>query len=172
MHALITYPGGDWQAQVDCWGDNGVGQLGNGTIGGPDCVLFGVGSCYDSPQAVTGVIDAKAMTSDGYGAAFCALLTTDRVDCWGDNGVGQLGNGTIGGPDCVLFGVGSCYDSPQAVTRVINAKSMVNYHIYGGGYCALLTTGGIDCWGYNGDGELGNGTTVSSITPVPVLAPS
>jgi alpha-tubulin suppressor-like RCC1 family protein len=89
---------------VDCWGYNGNGELGNGTIDGPDGE-YG----YDTPQAVTGITNDVSVTSDG--AGYCALLSTGGVDCWGYNGYGQLGNGTIEGPD----GEGG-YDTPQAVS--------------------------------------------------------
>ena len=47
----------------------------------------------------------------------------------------------------------------------------------GDGYCALLTTGGVDCWGYGGDGELGNGVfytsgNLGSAVPVAVVSSS
>jgi len=39
----------------------------------------------------------SSVASDSNG--FCAILSTSRVDCWGDNDYGELGNGTTGGPD-------------------------------------------------------------------------
>jgi len=133
---------------VVCWGSNYYGQLGNGTTGGPD--RYG----YDSPQPVTGLSDAVSVSSDDdYG--FCAVLSTGGVDCWGYNDFGQLGNGTTGGPDGE-----DGYDTPQAVIGLSDAVSVTSGDYYSvGSYCALLSTGGVDCWGYNYYGQLGNGTT-------------
>ena len=142
---------------VDCWGYNDDGDLGNGTIDGPDGA-----DGYDTPQSVTGITTAVSVSSEGYGNDFgyCAMLSTGGVDCWGDNFYGELGNGTTGGPDdCVSeFSGDYCYDTPQAVTGISSAVSVAS-HDNGLGYCAVLSTGGMNCWGWNGDGELGNGTT-------------
>ena len=42
----------------------------------------------------------------------------------------------------------------------------------GAGYCALLTSGRVDCWGYGPDGELGNGQSNNSNVPVAVVSTS
>jgi alpha-tubulin suppressor-like RCC1 family protein len=146
-YCAVLFTGG-----VDCWGYNGNGELGDGTT-------------IDSevPVPVTGITNAAKLNLnvnsdyDGY----CAVLTTGAVDCWGNNGYGELGNGTSA----------SYSDVPVPVTGIANAVSVVSEEGSGGvglSVCAVLSNGSVDCWGYNGDGELGNGTTVGSDVPVPV----
>lgn len=138
---------------VDCWGYNGDGELGNGTIGGPDGE-----DGYDTPQAVNGITDALSVTSydvvteyNDFG--YCAVLSTGEVHCWGGNSTGEIGNGTIGGPDHE-----DGYDTPQVVAGVTGATSATTDASGNFGNCAVLMAGGMDCWGYNGDDELGSGT--------------
>jgi alpha-tubulin suppressor-like RCC1 family protein len=134
--------------RVKCWGEGGYGELGNRTTKNSDV-----------PVAVTGITDAKAVASDTFGSSFCAVLSTGGVKCWGDNYYGQLGNGTT-----VKYS-----DVPVSVKNITTATA-----ITGGngadtyGYCALLSTKHIDCWGYGLNGELGNGTLTISHVPVPV----
>jgi|HubBroStandDraft_3_1064219.scaffolds.fasta_scaffold09019_2 alpha-tubulin suppressor-like RCC1 family protein len=134
--------------QVKCWGANFDGQLGNGTITNHS----------DVPVAVTGISDAKAVASDTYGNSFCAVLSTGGVKCWGANNEGQLGDGTT-----------TKSDVPVSAKDITTATAIV-----GGdpgdadGFCALLSTKHVDCWGYNFTGELGNGTTTNSDVPVAV----
>jgi alpha-tubulin suppressor-like RCC1 family protein len=133
---------------VDCWGDNAFGQLGDGTTTGPDyCAGF---ACSSTPVAVSGLTNATAV-STGYSHS-CALLQSGGVDCWGINSSGELGDGTTTGPDCA----GSCSSTPVAVSGLTNATAVAvgNSHS-----CALLQGGGVDCWGDNQVGELGDGTS-------------
>ena len=139
---------------MDCWGDNTGGELGDGTTDGPDSCPGTF--CADTPQPVSGITDAASIASDNQG--YCALLTTGEVECWGNNSDGQVGNGTIGGPDSGFNYSG--YDTPQAVAGITNATSIASDG--NEGYCAVLTTSGVECWGYNYDGEVGNGTTGGS----------
>ena len=135
---------------VDCWGYNDAGQVGNGTIGGPGGV-----SGYDTAQVVTGVTDAVSIASSVNADSYCALLSTGGVDCWGANGAGELGNGRFGGPDS-CDGGDYCFDTAQPVTGITDAVSVTSGA--NAGYCALRSTGGVDCWGDNQFGELGDGT--------------
>src|SRR4029077_14240871 len=104
-------------------------------------------------QAVRGITNAVTITSDSrpLQGSFCAVLSTGAVDCWGYNYFGELCNGTTQGTD----GIGG-FDTPQS-TGINDAVSVASDGI--DGYCAALSTGGIDCWGLNNSGQLGNGTT-------------
>jgi alpha-tubulin suppressor-like RCC1 family protein len=131
--------------KVECWGYNGDGQLADGTTANSPV-----------PVAALGITDAKAVASDTDGGSFCAVLSTGHLDCWGYNGYGELGNGNTTTP----------YTVPQSVKNITTATAVIGGDY---GFCARLSTGHLDCWGYNGDGELGNGTvTTDSDVPVAV----
>jgi hypothetical protein len=139
---------------VDCWGSNNYGQLGNGTT-----------TDSDVPVQVSGITNATTISAGYYHS--CAVLSTGGSDCWGSNNYGQLGNGATTGPD--QFGSSAsplpCSTTPVQVSGITNATAIAGGSLHS---CALLTTGGVDCWGSNGIGALGNGTTTDSSIPVAV----
>src|SRR5258706_347713 len=126
-----------------CWEMNHDGQLGNGTT-------------TDSPTPVavsglgSGITAVKAGRSNT-----CVLTQAGGVKCWGLNDAGQLGNGTT---------INSLL--PVDVSGLSSGGTAIS--IGAPHTCALTTGGTVKCWGLNADGELGNGTTIDSTTPVDV----
>ncbi len=90
---------------------------------------------------------------------YCALLENGGVECWGSNhNDGALGNGSKE----------AFSDVALPVKGIAGATSLVYDPAGGGGYCALLgTSGRVECWGDNRDGELGDGGREPN-SPVPV----
>jgi alpha-tubulin suppressor-like RCC1 family protein len=130
---------------VKCWGDGQLGDLGNGTL-----------SSSSVPVNVSGLSSGVAAISAGFHGG-CALMITGGVKCWGDNGHGQLGNGTT-----------QTRLVPGDVTGLTSGVAQVSQGMDDA--CALMIDGSVKCWGYNGDGELGNGTTSADVlTPVDVV---
>lgn len=78
----------------------------------------------------------------------CILLSSRKVNCWGTNDLGQLGNGTN-------------ISSPTPV-EVLNLENVSKITLGWKHACALLLDGGVKCWGDNNSGELGRGFTTSS----------
>ncbi|HEX3510354.1 MAG TPA: hypothetical protein VHT27_04560 [Solirubrobacteraceae bacterium] len=145
-------------------GGGGGGGTGGGGGGGPGGGGGGGGAPGEGPGGGTEPGGGAPGQRIASGRLFaCAVLTTGRVNCWGENGGGQLGDGTNTGPEHCE--VSPCSKVPVTVSGITNATTV------GAGdsnACAVLTTGGVDCWGSNVQGQLGNGTRTASSTPVAV----
>ncbi|MFO0601560.1 MAG: hypothetical protein U0324_00230 [Polyangiales bacterium] len=142
----------DSDLAVVCWGANTFGQLGNST--------------RTASLAAVPVMGAESAPLNLTVGSFhsCLSQTTGAAWCWGHNGFGQLGDGT---------------NADRAVaTRVLRIAD-VNRIAAGGASvaaaggenaahtCAALGDDTVQCWGSNGFGQLGDGTTTSSNIAVP-----
>jgi alpha-tubulin suppressor-like RCC1 family protein len=131
-HACVVLAGGS----VSCWGYNKSGALGNGT-----------NTSSSRPVAVTGIGNTVSQSSGG--GHSCAVVAGGTLYCWGDNEVGQLGTGerSLYAP----FGI----FAPVKVTLVSNVVSVSAGFLH---TCVLVSGGTIECWGYNNDGQVGDGS--------------
>lgn len=140
-----------------CAGNQNGGNLGNGQ-----------GSNVDVATP-TQVVDSTGPISDvtafGTGYLFgCAVRTGGAVHCWGQNYNGMLGNNSTTAsskavPVLVAMGSGT---APLMGAVDVKAGSR--------DACAIDAAGTVYCWGYNGNGELGNGSNVDRHIAAPVLA--
>ena len=129
---------------------NGQTQAGNA------CQLGnGATSSSSTPVTVTGVVLASVNIG---GWTSCGQTPSGAGYCWGWGHYGDRGDGT--GADA--------QPTPSAIAGSTTFASISpgSYHA-----CALATNGAVWCWGYNVDGELGNGTTTDSAVPVRVTSP-
>ncbi len=143
------------RGHISCWGDRG--QLGRGT-GRPKVGLPRRGR---GPGYVDGIQDAVQLTAGLFHA--CALRSSGHVSCWGSNRNQQLGDGSqpdAGSPDDDRMAF-----SPVDVHGLSDAVEVAagNAHT-----CAVRRGGDVVCWGFNGFGQLGDGTQSERNTPVAV----
>lgn len=129
---------------VKCWGNNWFGQMGDGTT-----------TARLTPVDVAGLGSGVKALAVG-GAHTCALSDAGGVECWGNNWVGQVGDGTT-------------------ITRTVPVDvaglgSGVKALAAGGAHtCALTGAGGVECWGNNWFGQMGDGTNITRTVPADVI---
>jgi alpha-tubulin suppressor-like RCC1 family protein len=136
---------------VKCWGYNHYGQLGDGTTTESHAPV----PVRRLPKGVV------AISAGGYHT--CALTKGGAAKCWGYNGYGQLGDGTHTDrhKPVQVHGLSGGVRSISAGTNE-NGDSVDHT-------CTLTRGGAVKCWGYNGYGQLGDGTQHNRSKPVPVL---
>ena len=133
--------------KVYCWGWNAYGQLGNN-------------STTDSsvPVAVDtdGVLAGKSVTTITAGGRHSCAVAEGRAYCWGYNANGELGNNSTSGSRV-----------PVAVNEPLASKTVTAITARGYHTCAVAD-GRAYCWGHNGYGQLGTGSTTPSKVAVAV----
>ncbi len=142
---------------VMAWGRNDDGQLGDGKIIGPEVCTESSIPCSRTPVAVSGLSGVRAIAAGrNYSLA---LLSNGTVMAWGENTWGQLGDGTTAGPETCAESL-PCSATPVAVSGLSGVAAIAA----GGDSLALLSNGTVKDWGYNGAGQLGNGSTTGPQT--------
>ncbi len=171
---------GSTSSPVWCWGQ-GEGRNGDALtpvpvagvprgskLASPSCALSPSGQVWCWNSAEMGASPLRPPFSSGpavftsgvhqlasTGLALCAL-TGRRVSCVGENLEGQLGLGVVGG-------------SRSSPARVLDLPPS---RYVAGGYgdvCSISLHGALWCWGLNLNGQLGDGGTLVSPLPQPVL---
>jgi len=132
--------------EVHCWGENGSGQLGD------------TSTSDTTAPSVQLPLNADRIEC---GDDFTCAISGQMVFCWGANDFGQLGNGS----QETSLAPQSIASLPPAIDISLGAEHACAIVMAGSGQPQLM------CWGRNDGGQLGDGTTESSATPVPVELP-
>ncbi|MBO9667036.1 MAG: hypothetical protein J7501_09505 [Bdellovibrio sp.] len=137
--------------KLRCWGHNAVNELGDGTT-----------TNALAPIDIDATNDyATVAIGSGHG---CGVTLTGAMRCWGYNGTGAIGDGTT-----------TARTTPVTVNSgtTYTAVAVTDDQNIGGGRtttCAVLSTGAVQCWGSNVNGQLANSTLTQSTSAVNVDA--
>ncbi len=127
---------------IRCWGSDGYGQIGNGL---PNSSLTA-----PSASIVTGITAVAAGESHS-----CAVVN-GGLQCWGSNSIGQLGTGATGG-------------NSTTPAQIIPPSSQVTAVAVGDAHTCAVVNGGLQCWGSDQRGQLGNGLGSSNPNPEQII---
>jgi alpha-tubulin suppressor-like RCC1 family protein len=125
-----------------CWGDNGSGELGDGSSGAMQT------------RPVRALLDG--VTDIAGGSSVTCAVAHGNAYCWGSNLDGNLGNGAQG---------------PGSLVPVLAVGGARRVTLGEQHSCALTSSGGAKCWGANYLGTVGDGTITSAnvLSPTDVL---
>jgi alpha-tubulin suppressor-like RCC1 family protein len=133
-----------------CWGENLLGQLGQGDISARGDAPGEMGDALLAVKLGTGRT-AKLVSAGG--AFACAILDDNTTKCWGGNGSGQLGLGDINSRG---DGAGEM-DAALPVVLLGTGRTVKTLSAGGTHVCAILDDSTTKCWGANESGQLGLG---------------
>lgn len=143
-----TPANGPEDRQVYCWGFNGSGQLGDNTIL-PKLVPTRVAEPLQSTTHASQVSAGGSHT--------CARAINGNVYCWGEDNIGQVGDGVVipGGAD-------------KLVPTAVNAPGILWTSVSAGNNhsCGVTAANVARCWGAGTNGQLGDGNSVNNSSPV------
>lgn len=139
----------DTTGKLWCWGRNRGGAVGDGTLLSPRVSPTAVTS--NDPQFATRVFEVV----DGFAEGFCALDDQGDVWCWGYSQLGTAGSGVVG-------------EIIPRATRVSGVAGAIALSAAPLHVCALIQGGTVRCWGRGTNGELGDGQSQTSVSPVTV----
>ncbi|MBN8459853.1 MAG: cadherin-like beta sandwich domain-containing protein [Verrucomicrobia bacterium] len=131
------------------WGMNDYGQLGDGTTTNRSLPVL-----VDRSGVLAGKTVIAAAAADYHGLALCSDGT---LAAWGNNSYGQLGDGTTTNRSRPVLVVRSGVLVGKTITVIAPGKSH---------NLALCSDGTLAAWGYNDNGQLGDGTTINRLLPV------
>lgn len=126
---------------VYCFGENGLGQLGDGTT-----------TPHNDPGAIISSVTFDTVWAGGQHT--CALASGGALSCWGANHFGQLGDGTTTDRTVPTSVAGGHTFTTAAAGQLVT--------------CAVATDTQTYCWGRNVYGQLGNNSYQESHAPTPV----
>jgi alpha-tubulin suppressor-like RCC1 family protein len=176
--------GGDFAVAIGsdgklyAWGDNQTGELGNGTNTGPDACAPPQFACGTTPAPVllpSGV--TPTAIAGGFGTAY-ALGSDGKLYAWGEDSLGELGNGSSTSPDTCNVPMAVPMAIPCGTTPApVLLPSGVTFSAIAAGSQTAYAIGSntkLYAWGDSSFGKLGNGTSsgAGDSTPAPVLLPS
>lgn len=143
-------------APYAAWGGNSDGELGDGTY-----------TDQQLPESVTLAQNVDPVAVAAGGAFSLAIGSDSQLYSWGNNTVGELGNGTASSTGTAA---GDGQDTPKPISL---SSTGVPVAVSAGreSAIALDSTGHMWTWGYNAYGDLGDGTNVDRHAPVPVALP-
>ena len=134
----------DILSQLYCWGFNSFGQL-------------GLGHTTDKSTPTKVVFENSQVVEVSLGRYHsCIVNNLSQVWCWGQNHVGQLGDGT------------TTQRTTPTRTSLVTAASKIDLGFYHS--CAIDDRSDLYCWGWNRFGELGLGHTSRIYVPTKVTA--
>lgn len=158
VHACAARSNGE----IVCWGHNGSGELGDGSI-------------IDRYQPVTVLDISDAMQVAAGSEHTCALRENRTVACWGRgfgatptlvDGWSEIDQIAAGGDrTCARRTDGQVLCLSEDLSALTDA---IHISVSRSHACAVRRAGAVVCWGANSSGQLGDGTTTSSATPLTV----